>query len=97
MFAYEKRRGARQRRSYRVALGPFSSQTVDVSSTGFCAQSTRPLRRGSDVEGAMKVGDRWVAFGGQVAWSSPACARAGGKVGVRFTRVPWDLQRVLDG
>ncbi len=98
MFPYEKRRGARHRRSYSVALGPFSSLTLDVSEAGFCACASRSLPRGADVEGAMKVGGRWVPFGGQVAWCAPGteCARVGAKIGVRFTRVPWDLQRLLE-
>jgi hypothetical protein len=97
MAPYDKRRWARHRRHYSVALGPYSSFTLDVCSAGFCARSTRRLRRGADLECAMRVGERWVSFGGQVAWSRPGNASAlpGGEVGVRFTRVPWDLQRLL--
>ncbi len=95
MIAHERRRSARNRRRYGVALGRVSSFTVDVCPSGFCAEAVRPLRPGSDVEGSMHVSGRWVAFGGQVAWSKSGSATVGGKVGVRFTRIPWDLQRLL--
>ncbi len=46
----------------------------------------------------MLVNGEEVAFGGRVVWVSRGDAglNVRGRMGVRFTRVPWDLQRLID-
>jgi Tfp pilus assembly protein PilZ len=92
------RHNARHRVRLRVTLAHTSSFTVDVCAGGFCTESMRMLRPGSEVEGSIRVNGREVTFGGQVAWVKPSelDSKSHGRMGVRFTRVPWDLQRLLD-
>ncbi len=96
MVAQNARHNVRHRRRYRVTLGYISSFTVDVCGGGFCTELARVLRPGSPVEGSIQVLGREVSFGGQVAWVRPGDIGLSGRMGVRFTRVPWDLQRLFD-
>jgi PilZ domain len=72
--------------------------TVDVSAGGFSAESARPLHRGDDVDGFIRVNGSDIAFGGRVVWvkRSDGTAARQTRLGVRFTRVPWDLQKLLE-
>jgi len=93
----DNRHHARHSRRLRVTLGPASSFTVDVGPGGFCAELERALPRGADVAGSMRVDGQEVAFGGQVVWvkQDDGALHPRRTIGVRFTRVPWDLQRLL--
>ncbi len=92
------RHSARHPRRLTVRLGQTSSFTVDVCGGGFCTELVRTLPLGSAVEGSILVDGHEITFGGQVAWVKRS--DLGGKprqsIGVRFTRVPWDLQQLLD-
>jgi len=93
----DQRHRARKQGRFRVILGPSSSFTVDVSAGGFSTEPARALRQGEDVQGIMQVNGDDLAFGGEVVWvkrSAEAGPRA--RMGVRFTRVPFDLQKLLD-
>jgi hypothetical protein len=94
----EARHRARHRRRFRVMLGHTSAFTVDVSGGGFCTELMRVMRPGLTVEGSIQVNGKEVPFGGQVTWVKPGDVSLNlrGRVGIRFTRVPADLQRMLD-
>jgi len=93
----DHRHRARKQGRFRVVLGPSSSFTVDVSAGGFSTEPARALRPGEDVQGIMRVNGDDLAFGGEVVWvkrSAEEGPRA--RMGVRFTHLPLDLQRLLD-
>jgi len=93
----EHRERARRPLRFRVVLGPSSSFTVDVSAGGFCTEPVRALRRGEEVDGFVLVNGAGVAFSGRVVWvkRNGRDALAPARMGVRFTRVPWDLQKIF--
>lgn len=92
------RAAERHRRRFRVMLaGHPSSFTVDVGAGGFCAEMMRVLPPGTQVEGSLHVKGTEVAFAGKVAWAKPGESRMNlrGRIGVRFTRVPSDFERLV--
>ncbi len=92
----ENRHFARRERSVRVTIGSVSSFTIDVGEGGFSTITTCSLSPGSEVEGTIRVDGREIRFGGEVSWMrEDEVRRAAHRIGVRFTRVPWDLQRLL--
>jgi len=96
---HASRASTRHRRRFRVLLaGHPSSFTVDVGAGGFCAEMMRVLPPGTPVEGSMHVKGAEVAFSGRVAWARPGESRMNlrGRVGIRFTRVPKDFERLVE-
>jgi hypothetical protein len=81
------------RRRYAVRFSSGRSFTVDVSSSGFCAELLRVLAPGSHVEGTIQVGPNDVPFEGSVVWAKAGDAYLGlrGRMGILFTRVGADL------
>ena len=63
--------------------------TSDVAPGGFAAEVTRPLRPGSSVMGAIRLGDESFDFTGQVVWAYQGEARLNvrSRIGVRFTGI----------
>jgi len=93
------RGSARTRRRFRVMLsGHPSSFTVDVGGGGFCTELMRVLPPGTPVEGSLYVEGSEVAFAGLVAWAKRGEARMNlrGRMGVRFTRIPYDFRRMVE-
>ncbi len=81
----------------RVTIGSVSSFTIDVGEGGFSTETMRSLPPGSEVEGSIQLNGREIGFGGEVVWVVRRDGALGmrRRMGVRFTRVPWDLQRLL--
>jgi hypothetical protein len=88
----------RQRRRYRVTVGPASWFTIDVCSGGFCTELMRVLPVRTAVEGSIDVKGTDVPFAGKVAWARPGEWRLNlrGRMGVHFTRIEPDLAQLLD-
>ncbi len=93
----ENRHFTRRGRQVRVTIGSVSSFTIDVGEGGFSTVTMRALPPGSEVEGSIQVDGREIGFGGEVVWVVRHDGELGvrRRMGVRFTRVPWDLQRLL--
>jgi hypothetical protein len=87
----------RQRRRYKVTLGPASGFTVDVSAGGFCAELMRVFPKGTAVKGNLLVEGTEFEFSGRVAWAKQGDFRINlrGRMGVRFTDIPVQLRELL--
>jgi len=88
----------RHRRRFRVTVGTTTIFTLDVGPGGFAAEIMRALPSGTPVQGTLRLNGVDVGYTGQVAW-----ARAGdphlnlrGRIGVRFTRLPGEVRRMLE-
>jgi len=92
----EQRNHIRNARRLRVTIGAGTGFTLDVGPGGFCAETGQALEPGAQVMGSMRVGGEEVDFGGQVAWVRPGIAGSilRRRMGIRFTRVPRDLQQL---
>ncbi len=87
----------RQRRRYKVTLGPASGFTVDVSAGGFCAELMRVFPKGTAVKGNVLVDGTEFEFSGRVAWARQGDFRINlrGRMGVCFTDIPAQLRQLF--
>ncbi|MGO9832132.1 MAG: PilZ domain-containing protein [Myxococcaceae bacterium] len=87
----------RQRRRYKVNLGPASGFTVDVSAGGFCAELMRVFPKGTAVKGTVLVDGTEFEFSGRVAWARQGDFRINlrGRMGVCFTDIPPQLRHLF--
>lgn len=87
----------RQRRRYKVNLGPASGFTVDVSAGGFCAELMRVFPKGTAVKGSVMVDGTEFEFSGRVAWARQGDFRINlrGRMGVCFTDIPPQLRQLF--
>lgn len=87
----------RQRRRYKVTLGPASGFTVDVSAGGFCAELMRVFPKGTAVKGSLLVEGNEFEFSGRVAWAKQGDFRINlrGRMGVCFTDLPDQLRHLF--
>ena len=87
----------RQRRRYKVSLGPASGFTVDVSAGGFCAELMRVFPKGTAVKGNLLVDGTEFEFSGRVAWAKQGDFRINlrGRMGVCFTDLPAQLRQLF--
>jgi hypothetical protein len=94
----QRRTGIRQRRRYKVTLGPAVSFTTNVCANGFCTEVMRVLPRGATVKGSLHVRGVEFAFAGRIAWVQPGDWHINlrGRMGVHFTQIHPDLARLLD-
>lgn len=73
------------------------SFTTDASPGGFCAESMRVLRPGTDIHGKIRVGEEDVEFTGKIAWAKAAEPRLQirGRMGIRLTGVGASYYRLF--
>jgi len=71
---------------------------MDVGPGGFAAEIMRALPSGTPVEGTMRLNGVDVGYTGQVVWalSGEPHLNLRGRIGVRFTRLPGEVKRLLD-
>ncbi|HTN51682.1 MAG TPA: PilZ domain-containing protein [Anaeromyxobacter sp.] len=88
----------RHRRRYRVSFGPVLAYTIDVSAGGLCAEAVRVLPLATPVDGRLDVAGTSIPFKGVVAWVARGDWHLNlhGRMGVRFTRIGADLERLLE-
>jgi hypothetical protein len=94
-----ERRWIRFRRRFKVTLRQSAAFTVDVCGGGFCALLLRAPPPGTKVEGTILVGERALAYTGQVVWAKPGDVHLGvrGRIGVGFASVDSTLPSLLGG
>jgi CheY-like chemotaxis protein len=92
-----RRASPRQRRRFKVKIGPGASFTIDVSPKGFATEAMRVLSAGSAVRGSIEARGRTVSFEGRVVWSTPGDASLGvrGRMGISFTSASRELLELL--
>jgi len=79
----------RVRKRLKVLLNGVQSFTSDVSPGGFCVELLEVLPVGSDVSGALKLGEIEVQFSGKVQWAAAGERRIlkRARMGIRFTGI----------
>jgi CheY-like chemotaxis protein len=92
-----RRAAARQRRRFKVKLGPAVSFTTDVSPRGFSTEAMRVLPTGAPVQGTIEAFGRAAEFTGRVAWSvaGDPTLNLRGRMGITFTNAARELLELL--
>jgi len=88
----------RHRRRFRVTVGSTPVFTLDVGPGGFAAEMMRALPVGTLVEGSIRLNGVEVGYAGMVVWARRGDPHMSlrGRIGVRFTRLPGEVRRLLD-
>ena len=91
------RRSIRHRRRVRVTLGTTPVFTADIGPGGFSAELMRVQPPGTPVQGWIRLSGREVPYAGEVAWAKAGAPHLAlrGRLGVRFTTLPADVQALL--
>ncbi|MCM2333025.1 MAG: PilZ domain-containing protein [Anaeromyxobacteraceae bacterium] len=93
------RRAIRHRRRIRVTVGTTPVFTADIGPGGFSAELMRVQPPGTLVQGSIRLSGREVGYAGEIAWAKAGAPHMAmrGRIGVRFTNLPPDVQAILSG
>ena len=91
------RSSIRHRRRVRVTLGTTLIFTADIGPGGFSAELMRVQPPGTPVRGWIRLSGREVPYAGEIAWAKAGAPHLAlrGRMGVRFTTLPADVQALL--
>ena len=71
--------------------------TIDISGGGFCAELMRVPSPGTQVTGAITIGEHEYTFRGRIAWASASEPRVNlrGRIGVTFIEIADEFKKTL--
>lgn len=93
----EHRLTPRTRKRLRVTVGSSPAFTSDISPGGFCIETMKTQKPGTDISGKIRVEEQEYEFTGKVAWALAGDLRLNqrGRMGVKLVRISSDYLRLF--